>query len=216
MLMKKVFTLCLLMLATAWAMAQDSNTFQFVDKDGHVVADGTTIKVLNVETDDFGDIMIPSGLFVKNTTETASSLRIHYHIQTLESGTFQICFPINCITKSTTGTFETGSELMNGNETRNLNTEWIPVTYGKCIVTYQIEVMNQTSFLPPQYESVAMGPMITVEYNYADPAGIEQTKNGLGTAVSYYNINGIQLQSPPKGLNIVKLTNGKVKKLINR
>ena len=215
--MKKLFTLFLFSLLTiGQTWAQDNDTFQFVDKDGNVVASGTTVKVTNVEADDFDGIIVPSGIFVKNTKEAASGIRIHYSIQTMESGTFQMCFPVNCITKSTTGTFITSSDLMNANEIRNLNTEWIPATYGKCVVTYQIEVMNPTNSFPPQFESVAMGPQITVEYIYADPASIQQTRNEQGTVDSYYSINGMQLPIAQKGFNIVKLTNGEKVKFINR
>ena len=214
--MKNFFMLCIGLVAALTIQAQSDFPLQFADKDGNIIADGTTIKVTNAETNEFGEIFVSSGLFVKNTKETASSLRVHYSIQTLESGIFQICFPVNCITKSTTGTFITSSDLMNANEIRNLNTEWIPATYGKCVVTYQIEVMNPTNSFPPQFESVAMGPQITVEYIYADPASIQQTRNEQGTVDSYYSINGMQLPIAQKGFNIVKLTNGEKVKFINR
>lgn len=214
--MKNFFMLCIGLVAALTIQAQSDFPLQFADKDGNIIADGTTIKVTNAETNEFGEIFVSLGLFVKNTKETASSLRVHYSIQTLESGFFQICFPVNCITKSTTGTFETSSDLMNANETRNLNTEWIPATYGKCVATYQIEVMNQTNSFSPQFEFTAMGPKITVEYVYADPASIHQTENEQGTVDSYYSINGTQLPNAQKGFNIVKLTNGKKVKSINR
>ena len=52
------------------AMAQtDLETFQFVDKDGNVVADGSEITVYEPETVN-GSVQINSGLFVKNTTKT--------------------------------------------------------------------------------------------------------------------------------------------------
>ena len=86
MLMKKIFTLSLFLLATVWSMAQDSNTFQFVDKDGNVVAGGTTITRSELVDDPFGENYISTGLHVKNTSDGSVNMRVAYQIETMDNG----------------------------------------------------------------------------------------------------------------------------------
>ena len=127
--------------------AQNLSTIVFVDKDGHQVADGSTITVNTAVENDFGEMVLHSGLYVKNLKTDNVGVRVHFNVRTLDNGLFQICFPVACITKSVTGVFETGSDIMAASEQRDLQSEWTPQTYGKCIVTYQIELMNQLSGL---------------------------------------------------------------------
>ena len=198
---------------TGTASAQNLSTIVFVDKDGHQFADGTTITVNTAEENDFGEMVLLSGLYVKNLTTGDAGVRVHFNVQTLDNGLFQICFPVACITKSETGAFETGSDLMSAGELRDLQTEWTPQTYGKCIVTYQIELMNQLPGFPPQFEPQEMGPKVTVVYDYVDPAGINTSHTESQVEVSaIYSADGRLLITPQHGLNIVRMSNGRVVK----
>ena len=171
--MKKFYTTFFLTVLFALVTnAQNLNTIVFVDKNGNEIANGSTLSANTAVEDDFGDIQIHSGLFVKNLTTTEVGVRIHFSVQTIENGMFQICFPVTCITKTAAGNYETGSDLMAGGEQRDLQTEWTPQSYGQCTVTYQIELMKQLSGFPPQFESLEMGPEITVNYSYSDQSGI--------------------------------------------
>ena len=197
--------------------AQNLSTIVFVDKDGHLVADGSTITVNTAVENDFGEMVLLSGLYVKNLTSDNVALRVHFNVQTLDNGLFQICFPVSCITKSVTGVFETGSDIMSAGEQRDLQTEWTPQAYGKCIVTYQIELMKQLPGFPPQFEPQEMGPQVTVVYDYVDPAGINSTLTESQVAVSaVYSADGRQLDTPQHGLNIVRLSDGRVVKTYMR
>ena len=217
MLMKKLFTLGLFLLATAWAMAQDSNTFQFVDKDGNGIEDGATVNATTVTYDDFGMVVIPSGISVKNISTDDAGIRIRYTIETLDNGNLQICFPINCITKTTTGNFVTESDLLGAGQTRDMQTEWCPTAYGNCKVTYQIELMTQTQVFPPKFEFKGKSSEITVVYNYADPSGIKSVDSTEATTViDRYTSDGRRLTTPQSGLNIVRLKNGQVVKTIGK
>ena len=100
--MKKLFTLFLFsLLSTLCAVAQDSSTFQFVDKGGNTVANGTSLTVSELTEDEIMGNFISTGLSVKNTSDSKASVRISYQIETLDNGMFQICFPSSCITKTT-------------------------------------------------------------------------------------------------------------------
>ncbi len=209
MLMKKLFTLSMFLLATAWAMAQDSNTFQFVDKDGNVVADGTTITVKDLTEDVFLGNFISTGLSVKNTSTAAASIQLSYNIETIDNGMFQICFPENCITRSEAGEYMTTKGSLNAGVQRDLQCEWFPETYGTCKAHLAIEVLSAFG------TKVADGPAVTVIFNYADPSRIENIQQGTVVTDSY-NLQGQHAAEGHKGLTISRLSNGKTIKHITK
>ena len=67
--MKKVFTLVMMMLVAGatCVFADVDETFQFMDKDGNVLADGAEWVATEVENDGWDD-MVVSGLYVKNNS----------------------------------------------------------------------------------------------------------------------------------------------------
>lgn len=216
--MKKLSTLVLLLMIGALSVwSQTNNTFLFCDKNGKEVPDGTKLTITEVEDDGWEGMMMPSGLFVKNTADEDASLRIHCQLQTIDNGLFQICFPTSCITKEAKETFDTPSGSMSAGEIKDLMTEWVPEGYGKCTVVYQVEVMKMISLIPLQYESLGMGSSVTVEYVYADPAGVENVfSDKMREPSAYYNLNGVKKNAPHRGLNIVRMNDGQVIKQILR
>lgn len=215
--MKKLFTLCMFMLTATCIMAQDSNTFQFTDKNGNVIENGATVTSKTPTTGVFEETILPSGIFVKNISAGDAGVRIHYTIETMDNGIFQICFPVSCITKNTTGDFVTDSDLMSSGQTRDLQSEWAPTAYGQCKVTYQIEVMTQTQTFPPKFEPKEMGTKITVAFTYADSSGIESVDNNdQQSVIARYSMDGRQLTTPHHGIVIERLANGQTIKTINK
>lgn len=210
--MKKLLSTLLAAFCALPLVAQNS-TIVFTDENGSEIADGTMITVNKPVTDDFGEMMIPSGIYVKNLSAENAGVRINYTVKTLDNGTMQICFPMSCVSNNATGTFKTESGLMAASEKRDLQTEWLPQAYGSCTVTYQIEMMKQTSVFPPKYESQGTGSAITVNYVYADPTAINViTDNSHDATSAYYDAAGARRAQPRHGLNIVRKTNGKVVK----
>lgn len=162
--MKKLFTLFVFsLLSMLYAVAQDSSTFQFVDKSGNAVADGTSLTVSELTEDEIMGNFITTGLSVKNTSGANASVRITYQIETLDNGRFQICFPSSCITKTTTGSFETNKGDMAAGDVRDLQCEWFPEAYGNCKVTLAMEVLNALG------TKVANGPAVQVTFAYHNP-----------------------------------------------
>lgn len=209
--MKKLLSTLLAAFCALPLLAQSN--IVFTDENGTEIADGTIVTANKPVTDDFGEMLIPSGIYVKNQSAEDAGVRINYTVKTLDNGTMQICFPMSCVSKSTTGSFNTDNGLMSANEKRDLQTEWLPQAYGNCIVTYQIEMMKQTSVFPPKYESQGMGATITVNYIYADPAAINGvTDNKHAAASAYYDAAGARQAQPRHGLNIVRKADGKVVK----
>lgn len=181
--MKKFLTLCLSLLACGaftTAQAEINNTFQFVDKNGQVVADGTIINATETVVDDYGSLMIPSGLFVKNNSNTDASLIVKYDITRLPNGQFSICYPEQCTFSSATGKKTTTPGTKPGGSTASLASEWLPEegTYGTCTVIFQLVPVNITNPMLNKYEELGEGPTVTVNFIYSNE--IKGDLNGDG------------------------------------
>lgn len=207
--MKKLFTLCLLLLTTTFLMAQEDNSFQFVDQNGNVIASGTTLNISYLTEDDILGNYISTGLSVQNTSGSNASLRIAYKIKTLDNGMFQICFPQNCMTKTITGEYVTSMGNMTANELRDLQCEWFPDSYGTCKATLVIEIMNALG------AKVADGPVVHVNFQYADPAYVGSIVSG-NIVTERFSLSGRSLNAGLKGLSISRLSDGRVVKIITK
>ena len=221
--MKRVFISAIAALLCIGASAQsDLTTFQVVDKDGNVVADGATLEFS--ETEGSGsDLMIPTGLSVKNTTGTDQGVGIDINLSELDNGEFSCCFPANCTNVRQTGEYKdfNAAGIMEAGETKEILTEWIPQTYGKCTATLQFKVYSvvEKEFfgvkVPEAGDFKAYAQKITVNFEYKDPAGINDlSSDNNAKVVSRYNTNGTRVSSDFKGLAIEKLSNGKTIKRI--
>ena len=206
MRMKKLFTLFLFtLLSTLCAVAQDSSTFQFVDKGGNTVANGTSLTVSELTEDEIMGNFISTGLSVKNTSDSKASVRISYQIETLDNGMFQICFPSSCITKNTTGSFVTTKGEMTAGEVRDLQCEWSPEAYGTCKVTLAIDVLNAIG------TKIADGPAIQVTFVYADPSHVSAFSTEA-TVSERYTLQGQPATNSHQGFTITRLSDGRIVK----
>ncbi|WP_337566862.1 hypothetical protein [Prevotella sp.] len=221
--MKRVFISAIAALLCIGASAQsDLTTFQVVDKDGNVVADGATLELSEIEN--MGSyIQIPTGLSVKNTTGTDQAIGIDINLSKIDNGNFSCCFPSSCTDVSKAGEYEdyNAPGILEAGETKEILTEWIPQTYGKCTATLQFKVytiVEQELFgvkIPEPGEFKAYAQKITVNFEYKDPAGINDlSSDNNAKVVSRYNANGTRVSSDFKGLAIEKLSNGKTIKRI--
>lgn len=206
--MKRLFTLLsALTLALMPALAQDEidESYVFVNQDGDIIEHGSTIMCTTVEEFEPGVDVINSGLSVLNVMgESGDQLKMHYNITRIDNGSFQICFPITCNTRSEVGEFETSEGPLMG-DFQNLQSEWFPTEDGVCIVEYQIEIMVKPPF-PPIATHKACGPKITVmfvkgEVEPSNPADV----NGDGeVTVADINvvINSILTGEGPDGVDV--------------
>lgn len=200
------------------AMAQTDGTFQFVDKDGHAIADGSTVTMNELTTDDFLGNFINSGLSVKNVSGEQACIRLVYHITAIDNGSFQVCFPVNCITQDAIGTFVTETGNIQPEAAVGLQSEWFPTAYGRCTTTYSIEVMGETGFAPKiSYEKLADGPSVTVIFDYRDPASVTSPQCEALASTHCYDLQGRRLdRHAAKGLHIERRQDGRVVKLLTR
>jgi len=207
--MKKLFTLCFFLLTTGFMMAEDNATFLFIDKDGNVISDGATVTRNVLIEDDLLGNFINSDINVKNVSAETVSVRIVCQIESLDNGDFQLCFPVNCIRKSVIETFITGSDKMTPSESRDLKCEWFPMDYGICKATLTIEELNSFG------GKIADGPSVTIVFNYQDPSGIQSVKT-IATSAEHYNLAGQYIKAGLRGIHVVRMENGSIRKIIKR
>ena len=229
--MKKLFTLfAAVLLGSVVSFAQTDNSFQFVDAEGNVIADGTTWHAYGTEEDPAYGPIVPSGISVKSTVDSTSFCAVDYQVTQISGGSFLICFPVNCIfNDKVTDVISTNSGEMAAGLVQDIKTEWAIKPYGTpttatgtCTATVQLKTMRQVQtgeimgFPIYDYELIGMGPKITIVFHNDGTAdGIDGVATENGAKVeAYYNLGGVRLGAPQKGLNIVKYTDGTTKKIV--
>ena len=111
---KFVITIIIMMLGSLSAFADDvDETFQFMDKDGNIIADGTELVCKEVEDLGFGP-QISTGLFVKNnSTDEKVLAKVQCVIEEIpDNSSIQCYFPANCMMfNQGAGTYSNGPPL---------------------------------------------------------------------------------------------------------
>ena len=211
------------MIYICMANAQVDNTLQFVDENGNIVNDGSTIEgKLEYVNDGIQQYyQISTGLYVKNNANTETPAAVDFTINSMDNGSLYCCFPSNCIIASNVGEqYTNGTELMTANETRSFQTEWIPQDYGTCSATFKLKVMEEQegslAGVPIiTYVFKAYGPSVTVNFTYdKNSTGINDITENDKKISAYYTLDGKEIKEPQKGINIVKYANGKTTKVV--
>lgn len=153
----------------------NNSVVQFVDEEGYSIDDGSTITITEGEDDGWGGTMFPSGLYVQNTSDEDIYVGIDYDIKELPNGSFQICFPQNCIIKTKTGTGKTPEGLLQAGVKKSLMAEWLPNEngFGTCTVDFKVNTYTYNSSTK-QYELQTEGSTVTVRMVYSDPGNTPQ------------------------------------------
>lgn len=222
--MKSIKSLLLIAAAmfTTASYAQVDKTFSFVDKDGKEIPSGTVWTANHVEENDYGAVQVPSEVFVKNNTNERQGVGAFVNVKKIESGSFKICFPMNCLAGITGGMARTEGNAMNAGETKTLESEWFPEADGVCDVLVKLEYynINKNKFGMESFELVddeeLDNPMPSITIHFVKGAtAINGIKDGENVEVTgIYDATGKQMQTTQKGLNIVKLSNGKTLKIV--
>ena len=193
--MRKIFTLLFGLSMLAWpAMAQDvDESYVFMDEEGNIIENGATVVRNVVEAYDEVSEVIYSGISVLNLGGSSSDyLKMHYDIQRLDNGIYQICFPSTCNMKTEVGVYETGIGQLMG-DLQDIQSEWFPIADGECVVTLRIEVFTKQGLFPPSYVHKADGPTMTLRFVKGDIPGPEPLAgdvNGDGE-VSISDVNAL-------------------------
>jgi len=228
--MNKIFTLCIALMAMSCLpiAAQEGNdtldkTFQFQNAQGQVIDNGSTIICNQVKEDEFGDIQLPTGLFIKNTESDIFAGKVLVDLSHLPNGKFQCCAFGSCKSESSPNQyFASSSNVLESGNVQDIQTEWIPdekgyTSWSATLQIVNIEASKGKSGGYTYGDIIGYGPKITVNFVYADPTGINEIDGESNVqVVARYDANGAKLSFPRHGLNIVKLSNGKLLKQIVR
>lgn len=222
--MKSIKSLLLIAAAmfTTASYAQVDKTFSFVDKDGKEIPSGTVWTANTVEDDPFDGLMVVDEVYVKNNTNERQGVGAFINVKKIDSGNYRICFPENCKSGITGGMDRTNPGALNAGVVKELNSEWFPKSDGVCEVYVKLEYynINKNKFGIESYERVddedLDNPMPYIIIHFVKGAtAINGIKDGQNVEVTgIYDATGKQIQTTQKGLNIVKLSNGKTVKIV--
>ncbi len=202
---------------TATADDEIDSSFQFVDEDGNVIENGSTITRTEITDDGFQDPYISSGLYVKNTTDANVGVAMDVTISKMDNGQMNFCFPMSCTYHTSVETFSSDGYFLTASELKDMQTEWFPLAYGECVATFKLKVMDYTEgkYGPTNFSLKAYGPEVTVDFSYIDPDGIVGVKvSDSSEVVARYTLQGQKLSTPQKGVNIVKYADGSTVKTL--
>lgn len=228
--MKKIFTLFVALFCTVAMFAQDTKgMFEFADKAGNVVPNGSTLTKTKVEKSK--RLQINAGLFVKPVKPELNGeilgAKMRVEVESIDHGTIQYCLLGSCRTASEKGTFNSSSDFVKTLD--DLATEWIMGTdkegkalKGEATVKLTLVACKKVSLGLDEWEieqfewqEVGDCSSVTVKFVYDGTTAINGvTDNANATVVARYAADGTRLSAPQKGLNIVKLSNGKTVKYI--
>ena len=197
--MKKIFTLCFALFSAVTMFAQETKgMFEFATADGTVVPSGTVITKSDVEDftepeDGYDTKQISTGLFVKPIKTDLNGekicVKLRLNVERIDNGSIAFCLLLNCKNASEKGEFESNGGFVD--KLDDLQTEWM--------IGYDIGESST----------------VTVHFIYNEKStGINGISNADATVVARYAADGTRLSAPQKGLNIVKLSNGKTVKYI--
>lgn len=236
--MKKIFTLCVALFAAVSMFAQETKgMFEFATADGTVVPSGSVITKSDVEDftdpkDGYDTKQISTGLFVKpiktdlNGEKLCVKLRVD--VEEIDHGSIAFCLLGNCSSAKKKGTYESNGGFVD--QLDDLATEWMigydeetgKAMYGEAKAKLTLVACRKVSQGKDQfdieqfkYEDVGESSTVTVHFVYNEKStGINGISNADATVVARYAADGTRLSAPQKGLNIVKLSNGKTVKYI--
>lgn len=229
--MKKIFTLFVALFCSVAMFAQDTKgMFEFADKNGNVVPSGSTLTKTEVEKSG-KKLQINTGLFVKPVKPELNGeklgVKMRVEVENLDHGTIKYCLLGSCSTASEKGTFNSTSNFVETLD--DLATEWVMGTdkEGKALkgeATVKLTLvackrvslgLNDFGIEDFDWKEVGDCSSVTVKFVYDGTTAINGVAdNANATVVARYAADGTRLSSPQKGLNIVKLSNGKTVKYI--
>lgn len=237
--MKKIFTLCFALFSAVTMFAQETKgMFEFATADGTVVPSGTVITKSDVEDftdpeDGYDTKQISTGLFVKPIKTDLNGekicVKLRLNVERIDHGSIAFCLLDNCKKASEKGEFESNAGFVD--KLDDLATEWTigndeetdKAMYGEAKAKLTLVVCRKVSLGTDKsdieqfkYEDIiGESSTITVHFVYNEKStDINGISNADATVVARYAADGTRLSAPQKGLNIVKLSNGKTVKYI--
>lgn len=226
--MKKIFTLCVALFAAVSMFAQETKgMFEFATADGTVVPSGSVITKSDVEDhtdpeEGVDNMQIPTGLWIKPVKTELNGeklcVKLRVDVEKIDHGSIAFCLLGNCSRAVREGTYESNGGFVD--KLYDLQTEWMIGTdeetdkakYGEATAKLTLVVCRKDD---SGVKNVGESSTVTVKFVYNEKStGINGISNANATVVARYAADGTRLSAPQKGLNIVKLSNGKTVKYI--
>ena len=226
--MKKMYLLCIaLFMCGTVAFAQDddvNHAYEFVTNTGELIPNGSQHygPVVTMEEDPETGEMIPkisADFTVKNVAgEDNTPVRVAFIITRIDNGSFVTCAMGSCL-PGRTEVCEFNSAygtISQGGTAGDMQTEWYPDDYGECVVDMQIEIgqRNENNVV----QVVDWGPMITAYFQYKKiDDGVENLQRGDALHIAArHTMDGQTVSRPVKGINILRMADGSVRKVLVR
>lgn len=236
--MKKIFTLCFALFSAVTMFAQETKgMFEFATADGTVVPSGTVITKSDVEDhtdpeEGVDNMQIPTGLWIKPVKTELNGeklcVKLRVDVEKIDHGSITFCLLGKCTPAMHEGTYESNGGFVD--KLDDIQTEWTigndeetdKAKYGEAKAKLTLVACRKVSQGKDQfgieqfkYENVGESSTVTVHFIYNEKStGINGISNADATVVARYAADGTRLSAPQKGLNIVKLSNGKTVKYI--
>ena len=189
-----------------------SNKVAFLDEQGRVIPNNTTVVLNKVEKDPLtsGGNKITGKVYIQNRADKPLNVSLSYTVNDIDEGDVQVCAYGNCTFESEAGTYKLGSKLF----PIGLDKEFVEVkhSYGEsevCTVTLKLTTKEIGS------EEEKEGPTITVKFD-TKATGIASASSQNGGTYDVFNVWGVLLHKQltslselPKGVYIVKQKDAK-------
>lgn len=189
-----------------------SNKVAFLDEQGRVIPNNTTVVLNKVEKDPLtsGGNKITGKVYIQNRADKPLNVSLSYTVNDIDEGDVQVCAYGNCTFESEAGTYKLGSKLF----PIGLDKEFVEVkhSYGEsevCTVTLKLTTKESGS------EEEKEGPTITVKFD-TKATGIASASSQNSGTYDVFNVWGVLLHKQltslselPKGVYIVKQKDAK-------
>ena len=195
------------------AQAQtSSNDVAFVDAQGKVIPNGTTV-VLNAVK----DAMFPPGwkeiageVYIKNTSDKDLTVTLFSRINSVDEGNVKVCALGGCTPLEEDNSTEIGSQMLfAGSERESIAIEHTYEHKEKGSITLKLTTKESDS------EQQIVGPSITIKFD-TDPTAIAEVASQKGLTYDVFNTQGsllykqlTSLSGLSKGLYLVKQMSAK-------
>ena len=190
------------------AQAQTSNNdVAFVDAQGRVIPNGTTV-VLNAVK----EAMFPPGwkeiageVYIKNTSDKNLTVTLFSRINSVDEGNVTVCALGGCTPLEEDNSTEIGSQILfAGSEKESIAIEHTYERSEKGSITLKLTTKESDS------EQQIEGPSITIKFD-TDPTAIAEVASQKGLTYDVFNTQGTLLYKQltslaglPKGLYLVR------------
>ena len=190
--MKKFYSISLLFLLCFMlqAKAQTANSgLRFVDANGKMIKDNTTITSDKVVKDNFKEDNknITDFLFIENVDKNDYTFYLQYTINSFKGDYLAVCFGGECTQADAVGSnkIENLEFLKNNNTNKKIDLEFTLEDKGNANITLQLFYKSKESDANTPFTA---GPKVT--YNFtSETTGINTTK---ATNIAYYNVFNLQ------------------------